>query len=143
MTTIPREKQAPVAFRDQPLEAELDARGDSRGLTAKRDLERYYHILSRGLALAAGMLSPAEALAIVDTLNGTWMDAANSHLVWAEVEDNEGLGARHGIDQAVLVDKLRALPTHAQLAIVDAAERYWQAEDDARASILASLGKAG
>ena len=138
--TIPREKQAPVTFRDQTLEAHLDTRGDSRGLTAKRDLERYYHMLNRGLTLAAGMLSPAEALAIVDTLNGTWLDAMNSHLVWAEVEDNEGLGTRHGIDQKALVDKLRLLPAHAQLAIVDAAERYWHAEDDReREVILATL----
>lgn len=116
-------RPAPVQFRPGELEPELKKRSDGRGLgsVAARDLERYYETLRRSMP----PLSRSEAMALVDITNGTIWDPFTISLLWAEVDDAEGLGKKWGLDQAAFVQKLRALTYAQAVAVVDGIERFW------------------
>lgn len=124
----------PVQFRDQIIESALSARqsgGESPGMTACRDLDRYYTLLARALGMVS--LAPNEALAICDALNGSRMDATSAAFLWAEIADAlpDGLAAKWDIDGPALVARLRALTPAQSLAIVDAVERWWRLPEEA------------
>lgn len=130
-----------ITFRASDLAGQLDARTDGRlsaGLVAKRDLERYYETLRRSLPTFGSQ----EALAILDTCNGTLWEPHTVRLIWANVEDAirlEALDQKWNIDGAALVARLRSLSYAEALAVVDAAERYWcSAEEDADAALAAT-----
>ena len=127
MTDRPR--STPVQFRDAAVELRLAERtdeGQSAGLTAARDLERYYALLDHCLAVI--VLTEAEASLICDALNGTLIDHRTYHLVWASVDDAirlDGLDEKWGVDGPALVGKLRDLDHCGMLAIADAVDRFW------------------
>lgn len=129
MTDQPTTRPAPVMFRDTTLEPQLADRapeGDSLGLTAKRDLTRYYDTLRRELKLAIRDLTRGEKLALIDVSNGTLWDSNSAGFLWAEVADADpDQLAQWEIDHDALVDKLRALTPTQSLALVDALERWW------------------
>lgn len=116
-------RPGPVQFRPGDLEPQLKKRADGGplGLVAARDLRRYYEALRRSMP----QLSTEEALALVDVANGTLWDSVSAALIWAEVANVAGLGAKWHIDQDALVAKLRACSYIQQLAVVDGCERFW------------------
>ncbi len=112
---------------------ELSARGDNRSGTISRDLERLYTLYNRALATVSLELN--EAYLIVDALNGVLMDANNAKLLWAEIEDAiklDHLDQKWQVDSKALVEKLRNLNEIQAMAIIDAAERFWQAQKDGK-----------
>lgn len=93
---------------------------------ANREIRRLYALYAD--ALRSVNLSHAEALALCDVLNGTFMDETTARLLWAEVEDAcrmEGLADKWGIDGPALVAKLKAMSLVQCMAIIDAATRAW------------------
>lgn len=131
-TTDTKPKGTPfVGFRASDLQDALEARqpdpdGQALGLTAKRDLGRYYDALRRELKLAAATLTRGEKLALCDVSNGTLWDSLSAGYLWAEVADADPAQlAQWGVDQDALVAKLRALTPTQSLALVDALERWW------------------
>mgnify|MGYP005836664335 CR=1 FL=1 len=118
-----------VQFRAGDLLPEIEARAGrlSIGLTARRDLERYYALLDAELARLE--LSEAEAGLVMDALNGTLFEPHGLGQLWAEVAvaiHYGDLGTKHGVDTAALIDKLRSLTPGQAAAMVDAAARFWQ-----------------
>jgi hypothetical protein len=112
---------------------ELSARGDNRSGTISRDLERLYTLYNRALATVSLELN--EAYLIVDALNGVLMDANNAKLLCAEIEDAiklDHLDQKWQVDSKALVEKLRNLNEIQAMAIIDAAERFWQAQKDGK-----------
>ena len=112
------------------LETELEARGDNRNHVIHRDLERLYTLYSR--AIREVQLTADEACLIVDTLNGTLMDANTARLLWANVEDAcnlDHLDKKWEVDGPALVEKLQGLNDIQAMALVDAAERFWNSPD--------------
>jgi hypothetical protein len=110
------------------LEAEIKARGSNRNHIIHRDLERLYTLYR--LALREMKLTLPECWFIADMLNGSLMDANTAGLIWAEAEDAialDGLDKKWQVDGKALVKKLKALSHVQALALVDAAERFWQA----------------
>ncbi len=122
-------KPKAVSFWMRPeLGKEIEERGDNRTLVIHRDLERLYTLYR--LALRDVKLTLPEAWFLVDMLNGSLMDAYTAGLIWAEAEDAialEGLDMKWQVDGKALVKKLKALSHVQALALVDAAERFWQA----------------
>ena len=110
------------------LEAEIEARGSNRNHIIHRDLERLYTLYR--LALREVKLTLPECWFLVDMLDGSLMDANTAGLLWAEAEDAialDGLDTKWQVDGKALVKKLKALSHVQALALVDAAERFWQA----------------
>ncbi|MDD3654996.1 MAG: hypothetical protein PHO01_12620 [Desulfotomaculaceae bacterium] len=110
------------------LEAELEARGSNRNHIIHRDLERLYTLYR--LALREVKLTLPECWFIADMLNGSLVDAYSAGTLWASAEDAcalDGLDKKWQVDGKALVKKLKALSPVQALALVDAAERFWQA----------------
>lgn len=113
-----------------PVAAELAARGDNRSQVINRDLTRLYTLYRR--ALAEVPLSVEEACLLVDALNGALLDATTARLLWAEIEDAcrlDHLDQKWQVDGQALVQKLKNLTDIQALALIDAAERFWNAPD--------------
>jgi hypothetical protein len=133
-----------IQFHDLELRPELEARVDvsnseqSVHLIARRDLERYYNLLSEGLRRVRSTdkdynLTEAEASLIVDVLNGSVMDSTGAAMLWHEIEDGvrlDGLDIKWAIDGAVLVSRVRSWGLIDCMAIIDAAERFWGQHPD-------------
>ncbi len=120
-------KTASIWLRPE-LEKELISRGSNRSQIIRRDLERLYTFYR--LALREMKLTLPECWFIADMLNGSLMDANSAGLLWAEAEDAialDGLDKKWKIDGKALVEKLKNLSEIQALALVDAAERFWQA----------------
>ena len=110
------------------LAAEIEARGDNRNHIIHRDMGRLYTLYR--LALREVKLTLPECWFLVDMLNGSSMDANTAGLLWASAEDAcalDGLDKKWQVDGKALVKKLKALSHVQALALVDAAERFWQA----------------
>lgn len=128
MSPLPLTPSTRVEFRAGELESELSPRtgeDSSLGLTAKRDLERYYEILRRDLP----SLATNEWCYLLDLLNGHLARPDDMHLLrYVVLEEGEyGLGEKWGVDPEALAEKLRGLPYSSYVGIHDVAERYWQA----------------
>jgi hypothetical protein len=129
---------SPVALRLGELEPQVAARVGATGAGAiiKRDLGRYYALLTDGLQQTHFTLPEAEALvfALME------FEATSIRYLWAEVErqylakhDELDRDPSYGLlpddlDAAALVDKLRRLSLAQSLAVLDAVERYWMTE---------------
>ena len=139
-----------VSFRlgppDEPLHWGVNSRSSQRlsvGAVASRDLERYYRLLDR--TLTGVLFSVAEASAIVDACNGTLWDSFSLFgglaLGLEDAISGDQLDAKWGIDGERLLAKLRALEPVQHLAIVDAIERFWDADlSRDREDILREVG---
>jgi hypothetical protein len=69
-----------------------------------------------------------EWCAIFDANHGVQLDAGmvpNISLIWTNVHDTKGLGAKWKIDQIRLVRALQELPKTALIAIQEACDRFW------------------
>ena len=108
---------------------QVEERGEARSTIITRDLERLYTLYRR--ALRHVDLSVDEACLITDALNGSLMTADTAHLLWASVEDAikyEGLQKKWGVDGKALVEKIRGLTEFECMAVIDAAEKFWNNE---------------
>jgi hypothetical protein len=138
--STPAPRPGPIQFRSVELEPHLEARSDgSLGQVAVRDLGRYYEALNR----ARPTFSRDEALAIIEVCNGTLWEPWSIPLLWASVSDAKGLGERWSIDQAALVDRLRALTYIEILAIIDSAERVWRQGTTTGPALIQTLEASG
>lgn len=120
-----------VKFRASPeLLAELRARGpwsDSGlmgvGMTAHRDIQRYYATLAASLPT----FTPEQAQFLYEATAGTRFELDTIRLLWADVREAsrvDGLDAKFGIDGDALARYLsQECSNAAQFAIVDALER--------------------
>lgn len=116
-----------VKFRsDGALLGQFWARtlNSSPGLTARRDLDRYYHFVNR----LVPKFSPAEAMVIITALQDAPEKQSPEaiYLTWAIIADairDKGLDQEHGINGDNLISQLRNLHRFEVLAVVDAAER--------------------
>lgn len=143
MTATDR-RDPPVQFRPGLLAPALDARGEHRNQTADRDLGRYYALLDRELATLD--LLPDEALAVLDALNGAWLDEHSIPLLWTGVEDAialDDLDQKWRVDGPALVAKLKRLTFGQAFALADAAERWWRLPPGAHESRASSLRAVG
>ncbi len=117
-----------ISFRPGPeLGPLIDGRGEQAGLVAKRDLERYYHLLDHELRRIN--LTEGEAMLLCDACNGLIFEPYSIPLLWANVDDAirlDGLDAKWHVDGPELVAKLRALTRGQAFAVVDAIERFWR-----------------
>ncbi len=108
------------------LDEQIRSRGN-RSTVISRDLERLYILYRR--ALTSVKLTTEEACLIVDVLNGSMMDANTARMLWANIADAvsmNGLGKKWSVDGPALVEKLRSLSDIQAMAVIDAAERFWQ-----------------
>jgi hypothetical protein len=121
-------KQVPTSLRLKPrLAGEIDSRG-ARSMVIHRDLERLYTLYRH--ALANMNLSAKEACLIADALNGILFEPATAQLLWANIAEAisvDGLDTKWGVDGKALVERLRTADHLTCFAIIDAAERFWQA----------------
>lgn len=128
---------AQIGFRAGDLEPQLQARagqGGSLGLTARRDLERYYALLARELPT----FTESEAMLLCDVMNGTLTEPHTASLLWANVSDalEDGYAEKWHVDGLALVARLRHLSPIQAMAVCDACERFWHlvASGDARSN---------
>lgn len=104
----------------------------SPGATAKRDLERYYHLL----AVECPTFELNEARLIVEALNSEDLDWRSARFLWALVDDamrKDGLDTKWEVDGPALVARLRELTAFQGLAVLDSVERtqtYWARDHD-------------
>lgn len=108
---------------------QVEERGEARSTVVTRDLERLYTLYRR--ALRRIDLGLDEACLITDALNSSLMTADTAHLLWASIEDAmkyEGLTEKWEVDGKALVEKLRGLTEFECMAVIDAAERFWNNE---------------
>jgi len=97
---------------------------------ANRDLSRYYNILK--YAIREVELSEKEAMAIIDSTNGTMLENVGIRMMYANIEDGikfDGLAEKWEIDGEALVNKLKNASIGYLHALADAIERYWSKND--------------
>lgn len=110
--------------------------GEYVGLTARRDLERFYHVLAKELSVIE--LTEGEASLIVDACNGVIWEPWSVGLLPASIADAitcEQLDKKWSVDGKQLVEKLRKLTYTQKLAVIDAAERFWVNAAEGYASV--------
>ena len=119
-----------IKFRaDKQLTPQLQERAGetfvpSPDLVAQRDLERYYLMLK----FALPTFSMAEAMLIVDAMNGIILEPMTIQLLWANVADAielDGLDQKWHVDGKSLIQRLRGLSRVEHMALFDAIERAW------------------
>lgn len=113
------------------LLSQIDERGQARSTIISRDLNRLYTLYRR--ALRQVNLTVDEACLIVDALNGSITTADDAGLLWARILDAiryDKLDEKWKIDGKELVEKLQQLNELQAMAIVDAAERFWQLDSN-------------
>ena len=117
-----------VSFRDSRLQKELESRGESLGLTAQRDLDRYYLLLSD--ALRRVQLAQNEALLLCDALNGCMNDfhiRPDQSLKFSieDAIDLDRLDKKWEVDKSKILQKLDDLTVLQAASVLDAVERFW------------------
>ena len=124
------------------LLSQIDERGQARSTIISRDLNRLYTLYRR--ALRQVNLTVDEACLIVDALNGSITTADDAGLLWARILDAiryDKLDEKWKIDGKELVEKLQQLNELQAMAIVDAAERFWQLDsNDVREDVKRCFG---
>lgn len=106
---------------------QVRARGDGDADAMRTITARYLALLAMGRTVARAALDPDEVGAIIQMLNGSILDETSAHLVWMEIADVQGELAQWGIDTQLLSEKLQRLGPLVNVAVADAAERYWRA----------------
>lgn len=103
--------------------------GDNVSGAVNKALERYEAILERGRSHLLEILSENEMALVMDVLNGVmFSDTISIHMVYAEVEDGismDRLDQKWGVDGKILSEKIKKLKYAEKVALVDAAERWW------------------
>jgi hypothetical protein len=85
-----------------------------------------------------------EWCAILDANNGvelsTGVGEINATMLWANVADSIGLGAKWGINQDDLVRRMRGLSKSAAVTVLEICDRFWSRSDLAPDEALAKAG---
>lgn len=127
-------------YAGPPIQALLAGFEDNRSGRLNTVAERYTAIM----AAHTPALTELEWCAVCDALNGHYMDAGDGLLgvryAWASVADCEGLGEKWGIDQAALVERLRALDVAGSVALAEVVQRFWRHSDLPRREAFALAG---
>ena len=124
-TTKGRARPSAIFFRGGPVEKALRERGESAGLVAKRDLERYYEVLAGELLTV--QFTPFEASRIVEACHPGRV-SCGYQLLWAHIENwisLKGLDIQLGSYRGPLPERIRSLTAGQTMAVIDAAERFW------------------
>jgi hypothetical protein len=113
------------------IAAAMQARGDNLSGAISQHLGRYLEALRRARAEIKPQFDGRELAMLCDVCNGTLFEAHAIPLLYAEIEDSlsDGYAAKWEVDGPALVSKLRGLSYIQQAAIVDAVERWWNADD--------------
>jgi hypothetical protein len=128
-----RERTPPVTFRDFMLEGIISDRqrpGESLGIVAKREIERYYDLLDAGTDDLDRVFSLKELKLILFACKEvTWSGVAkNARYLQFEVRDaieHEDAANHYKIDGQELLRKLAALAPHQVAALTDVIEMFW------------------
>lgn len=129
-TKLPRVK---VTIRDEGIAPTIGA-SELNGLTLASVLKRYAALVELGTRDAARVLTRGEWNAVADANNGAlelyeYVDGPDRLspllVIWSNVQDSDGLGAKWGINQTALVKKLRDLRPHCGEAIMVAVRWFW------------------
>ena len=121
-------KNVSIWFQEK-LSLEILSRGANRSHIINRDLSRLYDLYRQ--ALRHLRLTTNEACLIVDALNGVLMNADTANLLWAEIEDSiklNDLDTKWKVDADSFVAKLKAATEMQSMAVIDASERWWEAD---------------
>lgn len=120
------------------LEAVIGATGDESGITTSKRVnvigDRYAEILRR--ERVEKLFSDAQWNALRDMLNGTICEPAevirgSLNMGWEDsLED--GIAEKWDVDPAAMQQKLAALTYVQEVAIIEAVERWWRSQTDAR-----------
>jgi hypothetical protein len=123
-------------FCPPQLLAEISERGTVSEVI-RESLERYYYLLARARAGLAGRFTAGELGLLCDLSNGTIWQAWSLDMSSAQVEDaGEASWDKWGVDSKALVAKLNGLSLVEHAALIDATERFWQANGtDAQSAI--------
>lgn len=117
--------QASFRIGDGKLAYDMESRGDAHGLTAKRDLTRYYNIVDRELLDIS--LTPEQALTIVQAYRPNNSDQFDeSEILYLPSILFAKLGQFTGPDKhaSVFMKIIASWSIAARCAVADAVERY-------------------
>jgi hypothetical protein len=118
-----------VQFRvSGAVEDDLRTRANAHDLSPGQVVHSVWLVLQRMLRDQTPTFSAAEALLLMDILNGAHHDWTTANLVWASVEDarEDGIAERHPhVDIPALVGRLRKLTQLQAIALVRAVELAW------------------
>lgn len=118
---------------------DLDSRrldGETRSARLARDLRDYRSLLEAGFRRARTVLSPAEAMVVLDVQNGAHPAPLGHWLgdrLLNQVRDGitlDGLDIKHGVDGPALLGKLGSIGDMATVALVDWAAIVWSLPGD-------------
>jgi hypothetical protein len=90
-------------------------------------VERYLAIVEHDMPT----LTIGEWCAIIDTLNGTFLDSSKIRCMWMEIADHEPgfLEQKWKIERKVLIERLKTMPAGSRMAVAEVAHRFWSSED--------------
>jgi len=139
-----------ISYRaDEKLIGEIEQRTnerraevETRHKTARAMAERFVFCMEKGLENVA--LTEGEAHVILSAHNGIEYHDFEARVrtgIWAEVETAEdGLFDHWGVKRKVVVRKLKELGLVERLAVLDAVDRFWNAEDEDLETTARSVG---
>lgn len=126
---MPVEKFSVSLMPDTYAQVERRAEPGGRSTAINHDLSRYYSLMAQARRRLRDMLSDDEAGLILDAFNGSlFRDDLSLRLAWATIQDAieiDGLDAKWQVDGAALVSKVKQLDAAGVVALVDAAEMWW------------------
>ena len=105
-----------------------DEQSTDRSSTIAKSLDRYFYALAAARRGMRSRLSEGEQGFILDALNGTlFSEPFSVGIIEHEIADAiaDGYAEKWQVDGPALIEKLTALSYCEKLAIVDAAERWW------------------
>jgi hypothetical protein len=105
--------------------------GNPRGEVVRRDIYRYRMLVRQAAARlkAEKIFSGDEQALVIDALNGVIIDEYVQAVV-GNVEDAialDGLDGKWEVERAAIIEKVHSLTPLEQVAVVEAAERFWAA----------------
>lgn len=122
----------PISFRPGAIAGAIDARGDNRNEVAARDLERYYRLIE--IESASLEFSPPEWMLLRDVIGtsviGAHRDAASLGMAIGDAMELDGKDTYFGVtDRGALLHKVFSLTPSQAMALCDAVERWWLAQE--------------
>lgn len=123
-TNIPAQLPIYVGEPIRTLFASVSAEDfGSRSWRISNAVERYQAIVEHDMPT----LTVGQWCAILNTLNGTFLEPLMIQHMWMEIEDHEPgfLEQKWGIDGKVLIERLKAMPLGSLMAIAEVVQQFW------------------
>lgn len=127
-TNIPAELSIYVDEPIRTLLASVSAEDSgARSWRISNAVERYLAIVEHDMPT----LTIGEWCAIIDTLNGTFLESSQIRCMWMEIADHEPgfLEQKWKIDRKVLIERLKTMPVGSRMAVAEVAHRFWSSEE--------------